>query len=335
MTPNQSKIRASTQDHLDIDEIRDDLIILKNGCCALVLRTTAINFGLLSEKEQEATIFAYAGFLNSLTFPTQIVIHSRQKDISAYLTLIDQQIAKQPNEKLKLQAQKYRQFVETTVKKNKVLEKDFYIAIPYMSVQFKKGKLDILLEKAKTILYPERDHLISQFQRLGLRAAQLTSQELIELFYNLYNPETEAQKFGTDRDYSATFVQSMQKPPISTPTPPPVTPPPPEKNTSASNPTINTANSDFQPMNPLIPKPVEKKPLSEGSQLQNQIDNIIQKVASQKMTPHGLNPVASLQMEPRTDPAVLSRSSAGAKVQSENVSAKPQEINQPTPISGV
>jgi len=278
MNSAQSKIRASTQDHLDIDEIRDDLIILKNGACTLVLKTTAINFGLLSEKEQEATIFAYAGFLNSLTFPTQIIIHSRQKDISAYLNLIDQQIVQQQNEKLKFQAQKYRQFVETTVKKNKVLDKDFYVAIPYMPVQFKKGKVDILLEKAKTVLYPERDHLIGQFQRLGLRAIQLTSQELIELFYNIYNPEAEGQKFGSDKDYSVTFVQPMQKPP--TPAILPATPPPSEKDASPAKTAVNIRY--IQPMNPLLPKPAEKKPTSEGAQLQSQIDNIIQKVASQE-----------------------------------------------------
>ena len=137
----KTTIRASTQEHLPFTKIENDLAFLKDGTCCLVLQTTAINFGLLSEREQEATIFAYAGFLNSLAFPVQIVIHSRQKDISAYLSLINQEIKKKKSafgpsgsaeltaeassrgEKLKTQLEKYRQFIEKTVRKNKILDK--------------------------------------------------------------------------------------------------------------------------------------------------------------------------------------------------------------------
>ena len=79
--PAKIAIRASTQQHLDIEDIQDDLIILKDGSCCLVIAATAINFGLLSEREQDATIYAYAGLLNSLTFSIQIVIRSQRKDI--------------------------------------------------------------------------------------------------------------------------------------------------------------------------------------------------------------------------------------------------------------
>ena len=84
---SDSIIVATTQDHLDIETIQDDLVILKTGICSIVIQASAINFGLLSEEEQDATIYAYAGLLNSLSFPIQIVIKSEKKDISAYLEL--------------------------------------------------------------------------------------------------------------------------------------------------------------------------------------------------------------------------------------------------------
>ena len=129
--PLKIPIRASTQEHLEIEDIRDDIVIMKDGSCCLVLLTTAINFGLLSEKEQDATIYAYAALLNSLTFPAQIVIRSQRKDVTAYLKLLDREMAKQTNKLLKEQIQKYRNFVEEIVKKNNVLDKEFYVIIPF------------------------------------------------------------------------------------------------------------------------------------------------------------------------------------------------------------
>ena len=86
--PTKIAIRASTQDHLEIEDIQEGIIILKSGSSCLIIGTTAINFGLLSEKEQEATIYAYAALLNSLTFPIQIFIRSTRKDITSYLVLL-------------------------------------------------------------------------------------------------------------------------------------------------------------------------------------------------------------------------------------------------------
>lgn len=205
--PLKIPIRASTQEHLEIEDVKEDVAILKDGSCCLVLATTAINFGLLSEKEQDATIYAYAALLNSLTFPIQIVIRSKRKDISSYLALIDQEITKQTNPLLKEQMQKYRHFVEETVRKNNVLDKDFFVVIPFTALElgapqavvtairrkrtlpFKK---DYILEKAQMNLYPKKDQIIRQLNRLGLRTRVLQGAELIQLFYNLYNAENAA-----------------------------------------------------------------------------------------------------------------------------------------------
>ena len=198
-----SSIRSTTQSHLDIEDIRDDLVVLKDGSAALIVQTTAVNFGLLSEKEQDAMIYAYGSLLNSLTFAIQIVIMSAKKDISSYLKLLKTEEDRANKIQLKEQIKKYREFIEKIVSENEVLDKKFYIAIPFSALEMgiKTAKSSILgerkmsfpisyiLEKAKTALYPKRDHIMRQLARIGLKCEQLKTQKLIELFYNIYNPE--------------------------------------------------------------------------------------------------------------------------------------------------
>ena len=201
-------IKSSTQEHLDIYTIKDHLVFLKDGGVALVLKTTAINFNLLSEEEQDATIYAYAGLLNSLSFSIQILIRSQRKNISDYLDLIDSRIQATPSQKVKEQLLSYRQFVKSLVRENRVLEKKFYIIVPFTALElgvtsstfnpFAKFPqkppfdLDYISEKASMALYPRRDHIIRQFARLGLRAQQLTTPELVNLFYSIYNQSNAA-----------------------------------------------------------------------------------------------------------------------------------------------
>jgi hypothetical protein len=196
-------IKSSTQEHLDIYAIKDHLVFLKDGSAALVLKTTAINFNLLSEEEQDATIYAYAGLLNSLSFPIQVLIRSQRKNISDYLNLIDTRIQAVPSQKVKEQLLAYRQFVKSLVKENRVLEKKFYVIIPFSAIELGLTKstinpfakspqkppfdLSYIQEKASTTLYPRRDHIIRQFARIGLKASQLTTSELVTLFYTIYN----------------------------------------------------------------------------------------------------------------------------------------------------
>ena len=196
-------IKASTQEHLDIYAIKDHLVFLKDGSAALVLKTTAINFNLLSEEEQDATIYAYAGLLNSLSFPIQILIRSQRKNISDYLNVIDTRIQSVPSQKVKEQLLNYRQFVKSLVKENRVLEKKFFVVVPFSAIELGLSKssfnpfakspqkppydLVYIEEKATMTIYPRRDHLIRQLARIGLKASQLTTSELVTLFYTIYN----------------------------------------------------------------------------------------------------------------------------------------------------
>jgi len=195
-------IRASTQEFTEIEDIDRDLVLFSDGSVALVVTTTAVNFGLLSEREQEATIYAYAGFLNSLSFPIEILIRSQHKDVTAYLNLLEEQEKQQKNPKLVKSIHSYRLFVEATVKEKDVLDKNFYIIIPFSRLELgiapkilfgsKSHGLpypkEFIYERAETALLPKRDHVIRLLGRIGLRAHQLTTDQLTKLFFQIYNP---------------------------------------------------------------------------------------------------------------------------------------------------
>lgn len=211
-------IRGSTQEHLPIEDVVDNIVLLKDGSCAMVMRISSVNFDLLSEREQGALVYAYGGILNSLNFPIQIVIQSTTKDVSSYaanLLLIEQ---KQTNPLLKARIASYRRFIEEIVKKNDVLSKIFYIVVPFSVLELgiksvsrqiipgmKKGQQaglpyekEYIIEKAKASLEPKKEHLVRLFSRLGLDIKPLDTRELIELFYKIYNEDTAVtQKIDT------------------------------------------------------------------------------------------------------------------------------------------
>lgn len=201
----KTAIRGTTQEFVEIADIRDDLVFLIDGSVALIIKVSAVNFGLLSEKEQEAIIFAYAGFLNSLNFAVQVVVRSQQKDITSYVEKLSVEQKKQSNTLLAEQIEDYKKFILETVKENNVLDKKFYLVVPFSSLELgagsaskslvkKKGALPMPIDKisevAKNALYPKRDHVLRQLGRLGLRAKQLTTPQLVDLFYEIYNPGT-------------------------------------------------------------------------------------------------------------------------------------------------
>jgi len=197
-------IVSTTQDFVPIADIVDNLVVYKDGGAALVMESTSLNFGLLSEKEQQAVIAAYAALLNSLSFPIQIIIRSQRKDISSYLKYLDEETSKIKNDKLSFLVQDHKNFISESIKKKNVLGKTFYMVIPFSPLEMgvaktlntmakRKGPLpfskNVVLKKAKVTLFPKRDHLIRQGNRLSLRFRPLVTRELVELFYETYNPE--------------------------------------------------------------------------------------------------------------------------------------------------
>lgn len=200
-------ISSTTQDLLPVADIADGIIVYKNGGAALVMESTSLNFGLLSDREQQAVIAAYAGILNSFTYPVQIVVRTQKKDITSYMKFLAEAHKKIKNPKLDSVMSGYERFIVDEIKKKNVLSKKFYIIVPFTPYELgitksfastfspKKRHAPLpfpksyVFRKAKITLFPKRDHLVRQAKRLGVALKQLNDDELLTLFYKTFNPE--------------------------------------------------------------------------------------------------------------------------------------------------
>lgn len=211
MTKNKKKKkkknkRPSTQAHLPIAEIKDGVVILKDGTLRSVLMMSSINFSLKSEDEQNAIISAYVGFLNSIDFPVQILIQSRRLQIRPYLEQLSSMEKEQANELLRVQIADYRAFVTELVDIGQIMTKRYYVVVPYDPLSNKKKSfwsrfkevvkpmISIRLKEERFMQRKEDlDLRVRQvangLQSIGLTAVQLDTQALIELYYNTYNPD--------------------------------------------------------------------------------------------------------------------------------------------------
>lgn len=204
--PTKKKLSVpAAQQRLYISEIKQDIVVLKDGTLRAVLDVSSINFALKGEDEQQAIIQGYVGFLNTLDFEIQIVIQSRKLDIRNYLASLEQIAKQQTNELLKMQTLDYRQYIEELVTLSEIMEKRFLVVVPYSPFSKKRKNW---LSRAQEIIFPARvfklaDTKFTKYQKeldrrvsivaggltsLGLQVSQLDTQKLIELYYQLYNP---------------------------------------------------------------------------------------------------------------------------------------------------
>ncbi len=192
------KIHGSTQKFTEIVDFIDNIVILEGGSACVVIEITASNFALLSQREQDTRIFSYAAFLNSLSFPIQILIRNKRMDISSYLKELDDIEKTTKSPQLKTHIKLYRAFVHEMVTVNIVLNKSFYIIIPYSSLeagvkgaaqtpQKKSIGIEGFAEKAKKSLQSEADSVLSQLQKFAMSARILEKEDLIKIFYDIYN----------------------------------------------------------------------------------------------------------------------------------------------------
>lgn len=204
-----SPVKASTQSFIEIEEIKDDIILMKDSSASTVIEVSAVNFWLLSTEEQTSMIYSYAELLNSLSFPVQIMIISKRMDISVYLDYLDEKINKVTVPLIKVRLTSYREFIKNIIKTNSVLEKRFFFVIPFSPLELgvagaTPGTLnkEYVISRAKTSLYPKRDNLVRLISKTGLKATILFNQELTELFYNLYNPSNTGRRLGPVESYT-------------------------------------------------------------------------------------------------------------------------------------
>lgn len=195
------KIHATTQKFTEIVDFIDNIVLLDGGSACTIIEITASNFALLSRREQDMRIFAYAGLLNSLSFPIQILIRNKRMDITNYIKELDEIIESTKNPQLKSYIKYYRTFVHEMVTVNVVLNKAFYIVIPYSSLetgvtgasqtiqkgQKTKSQNEIFADNAKKSLQSKCDSVLGQLQKFAMSARVLEREDLIKLFYDIYN----------------------------------------------------------------------------------------------------------------------------------------------------
>ncbi len=206
-----NKPSASTQRYIDIAQIQDDVVVMKDGTLRSTILTSSLNFALKSEQEQNATVSSYTQFLNSLKFPVQIVIQSRRLNIDNYLASLDQKYREQTNDLLKLQIADYRNFVSELIDLGEIMSKRFYVVVPYAPGQdAQRGFMDrfqslfipatrVTLQRKKflerrNVLMQRVDQVLSGLQGMGLNSVVLNTQNLIELYYESYNPDVAEQQ---------------------------------------------------------------------------------------------------------------------------------------------
>lgn len=196
---------SSTQKYVDVEEMRDGVMVLKSGALRAVLLVSSINFDLKSSQEQDAIIAQYQAFLNSLDFPVQIVIQSRRFNIGPYLELLGDEEKQQENELLRFQIGEYKNFIRNLSEVSNIMSKFFYIVVPFSPVEDQEGGLmqklfgifrtkeatsmkGELFNTYKSQLLQRVDHVAAALSGAGVKVTQLNTEEIIELLYNSYNP---------------------------------------------------------------------------------------------------------------------------------------------------
>jgi type IV secretory pathway VirB4 component len=192
-----------TQEIIPIKEIKDGVVILKDNSLHMILMASTLNFALKSDDEQNAIVLQYQNFLNSLDFPVQFFIESRDLDIAPYISTLEEAEKKQINELLRIQIREYIEFIKNFVKTTNTVSKAFYIIVSYTSSGLGKGEnfLDKIFGKKtnqiagddkfgenKLQLQQRADVVQQGLVRSGIRIVSLNTEELIELFYKIFNP---------------------------------------------------------------------------------------------------------------------------------------------------
>jgi len=208
-----NKQLANTQDLVEIEEIKDNTVFLKNGGLRQVVMVSGVNTALMAEQEIEALSAGYINFLNGLDFQVQIIIHSRKVNIERYLSGLESRIKDEPSALLQSQIKEYQEFIGGFVRENSIMEKSFLVIVPFSPIMIsgkdaisgisslfpflnkgdktkKKAEDDTGIKEDLEQLVQRTTQIVEGLSVMGLEAIPLENQALVELFYNFYNPET-------------------------------------------------------------------------------------------------------------------------------------------------
>lgn len=208
----EQQISKATQDFVPIKEIRDGVVILKDGGMRAVVMASSLNFSLKSNDEQNSIIFQFQNFINSLDFSVQIFVQSKKLDIRPYISLLEEKYKEQTTELMKIQTREYIEFVKAFVDDHEIMSKSFFVVVPYSPPIIDAKNSGIInkitggkenregstigntdsFDESRTQL-EQRVSVVEQgLVRCGIRIAELGTEEIVELFYRIFNPgETE------------------------------------------------------------------------------------------------------------------------------------------------
>lgn len=203
--PSAEKLGKATQAFVPIEEIRDGVVVLKDGALRGILMASALNFALKSGDEQNAIISQFQNFLNSLEFPIQFFVESRALDIRPYIAVLEERYREQVDDLMRLQIREYIEFIKKFVESTNIMTKSFFVIVPYdpsiikasqpfFSRMFGKKSKEVAEEKDRAFdehrtQLEQRMAVVEQgLVRSGVRIVQLGTEEAIELYYKLFNP---------------------------------------------------------------------------------------------------------------------------------------------------
>jgi hypothetical protein len=175
--------KISSRKQIAIKEVTDGILVLPNNEYRMVLETSSINFELKSDEDQDVLIDSFQNFLNALPCELQILVRVREVDIDRYLEEVGKTKAEEKETVYKTQIDNYSEFIKNLVSGNKILSRRFYIVIPYKHTEKSKD-----IESVKEHLALNRDIVIRGIEKLGMKARELDSLEILDLFYSFYNP---------------------------------------------------------------------------------------------------------------------------------------------------
>jgi hypothetical protein len=196
----------ATQDFVPIKEVRDSVAIMKDGSMRAILMTSSVNFSLKSSDEQKSILFQFQNFLNSLDFSIQIAIQSRKLDIRPYLATLEEKKKEQTNDLMKIQTKEYIEFIRSFTESVNIMTKNFFIVVPYSPPQIEIPKGGGLLKKKGAKKKTDEEKNLEDFEedrsqleqrvavveqgitRSGIRTTRIGTEEIIEVYYKMFNP---------------------------------------------------------------------------------------------------------------------------------------------------
>lgn len=204
-TNNSKKEAASTLSFVEVNEIRDSVMVLREGQYRSVVGVSSANFALKSGQEQEMIMGQFQGVLNSLEFPIQILVQSRRLDLTNYIEKLKAIEDEQTNDLLRVKMQEYIEYIREMLREVNIMNKDFFIVVGYEPVSLKDGVFSrfmralnpsrVIKEKQedflrnRQLLLARVDQISSRFSALDLKVGLLGTEQLIALMYNSYNPD--------------------------------------------------------------------------------------------------------------------------------------------------